>query len=473
MTWFTTQILKLTGLALGASLATMAQPPIPDFTPETPLFRAAIRNDTAEVKRLLDAGANPNEGRFVGFPAVFVPIMNQNAEMFRAMVAKGADVKATDPMGSTTLMWSTMGEGGRAEIAEELMRLGVDPHAANKKGETALSWALKRGHTPVVSALMKAGATEGPRVKESVELALSLLQKSSEQFLRVSGCTSCHHQSLPQMVTGLARERGFAVNEQISKQQVGAVAGMMKMIAEMVETKPESIPDPPITVGYALLGLHAEGYAADETTAAMARLIAAQQLPDGGFRGMAARPPMEASEFTATALGMRAMQLYGTPENEAAVERARQWLLKSKPVTNEDRAMQLMGLAWAKADSKELQKAARALMAEQRPDGGWGQLATLETDAYATGQALVALHEAGAISTSDEVYQRGVGYLLRTQLGDGSWLVRSRAFPFQPYKESGFPHGKDQWISAAGTSWAAMALSLTVEPVKRMESGGE
>ena len=27
-----------------------------------------------------------------------------------------------------------------------------------------------------------------------------------------------------------------------------------------------------------------------------------------------------------------------------------------------------------------------------------------------------------------------------------------------------FPDGADQWISAAGTSWALMALSLTVEP---------
>jgi hypothetical protein len=35
----------------------------------------------------------------------------------------------------------------------------------------------------------------------------------------------------------------------------------------------------------------------------------------------------------------------------------------------------------------------------------------------------------------------------------------------QPYFESGFPYGHDQWISAAGTSWATMALSLAVEPV--------
>jgi N-acyl-D-amino-acid deacylase len=44
-------------------------------------------------------------------------------------------------------------------------------------------------------------------------------------------------------------------------------------------------------------------------------------------------------------------------------------------------------------------------------------------------------------------------------------LVQARAIPVQPYKESGFPHGKDQWISAAGTSWAVMALSLTASQV--------
>src|SRR5262249_59955012 len=91
----------------------------------------------------------------------------------------------------------------------------------------------------------------------------------------------------------------------------------------------------------------------------------------------------------------------------------------------------------------------------------WRQLATLETDAYATGQALVALQAAGHDVASVE-YERGVAYLLRTQFADGSWLVRSRTFPVQPMRDSGFPHGKDQWISAAGTSWAAMALALTL-----------
>ena len=125
--------------------------------------------------------------------------------------------------------------------------------------------------------------------------------------------------------------------------------------------------------------------------------------------------------------------------------------------------MQLLGLAWAAAPADAIRTSAKALLAGQRQDGGWAQLPALETDAYATGQALVALHAAGHAVSSSE-YQRGVAFLLRTQFPDGSWLVRSRTFPVQPPRDSGFPHGKHQWISAAGTSWATMALSLALAP---------
>jgi hypothetical protein len=263
------------------------------------------------------------------------------------------------------------------------------------------------------------------------------------------------------MAAVIAREKGLAVDEAVSKQQTQWAIATMRPMREEILTKRDKLPDPPLVASYALMGLAAAKYPADETTAALADLISYWQREDGGFQALAMRPPIEYSDFAATALSLRALQIYGT-NSEERVGRAAEWLRHATPKTNEDRVMQLLGLGWANAASDENRARAQALISEQRPDGGWAQLPGLETDAYATGQALVALHWGARVPVTDPVYQRGVAYLLRTQLADGSWLVRSRSFPLQPYKESGFPHGKDQWISATGTSWAAMALTLAL-----------
>jgi hypothetical protein len=71
---------------------------------------------------------------------------------------------------------------------------------------------------------------------------------------------------------------------------------------------------------------------------------------------------------------------------------------------------------------------------------------------------LTALVEAGGLAVTDPVYRRGMQFLLDSQLEDGSWYVRTRVIPVQPYFDSEFPHGTDQFISAAATNWATMAL---------------
>ena len=172
---------------------------------------------------------------------------------------------------------------------------------------------------------------------------------------------------------------------------------------------------------------------------------------------------MESSDIEVTVNSMRAMQLYAPStqraEYDRAIRLAANWIASAKPRKNEDRAFQLLGLAWAKKDQRSIHAAAQTLVAEQRADGGWAQIGSLTSDAYATGQALVALRESGAITAADPVYKRGVQFLLNTQLADGSWYVRSRAMRIQPFFESGFPFGRDQFISAAGTNWATQALT--------------
>lgn len=173
-----------------------------------------------------------------------------------------------------------------------------------------------------------------------------------------------------------------------------------------------------------------------------------------------------------TAASIRALRVYAPTQQraqyETAVQRGIAWLLTVEPKTTDQRVQQLLGLTWGGLEPghERVQAAVRALLTEQRRDGGWGQLPTLGSDAFATGQALVALKHAGTPRAIDTPYQRGVRYLLSTQLEDGSWYVKTRSLPFQAYFESGFPHGPDQWISIAASNWAATALALAT-PVRK------
>jgi hypothetical protein len=179
------------------------------------------------------------------------------------------------------------------------------------------------------------------------------------------------------------------------------------------------------------------------------------------------RPPIAESSFAATARAIRVLQGYSIPARKqefmARIARARAWLNQTKPIITEDFSMRLSGLAWSGATERDLKNAANPLLALQRSDGGWGDNPHLKSDAYATGEALVSLAESKVVKVTDRPYQRGVEYLLSTQFPDGSWHVRSRAIKFQPYFESGFPFGNDQWISTAATAWAAQAIALSVQ----------
>lgn len=217
------------------------------------------------------------------------------------------------------------------------------------------------------------------------------------------------------------------------------------------------------TAAYLLWSLAADGHKRDKATDALVHHLAYSQASDGGFRVRADRPPIESGRVTPTAVSIKALRAFVIPGRSADIEarigRASAWLTAYGPRTGEERSMRVLGLAWARGDRGALREAAAQLAATQRPDGGWAQLDTLPSDAYATGQALYALHTAGQLSP--QALLKGVRFLLGSQLTDGTWHVRSRSYPLQTnYFDTGFPHGRDQWISAAATSWAVIGLSL-------------
>jgi hypothetical protein len=315
---------------------------------------------------------------------------------------------------------------------------------------------------------MNADAAPAPSPRAAVARSLPLLQKTGAVFLRKSGCVSCHNNTLTAMTVAAARKNGVPVDEQTARAQLTAIASFIDGWRERV-LQGIGIPGDPETLSHILLGMAAEKYPPDPATDAMARFVRSQQRADGHWAISFHRPPLESSDFQVTAASMRALQMYAPPHADRpayrrSVQAAAAWLEKAAPRTNEDRAFQLLGLRWAGAREAAIVKAAHALLAEQRADGGWAQLPSLASDAYATGEALYALKESGTLPASSAAHKRGVQFLLRTQLDDGSWHVETRAIPIQPLFDIGFPHGRDSWISAAGTNWAALALASSDQP---------
>ena len=228
-----------------------------------------------------------------------------------------------------------------------------------------------------------------------------------------------------------------------------------------------SLPVPPRFLGWGLWAFSVIGYPQDLLTDSYVRSLAAIQRRDGRWTAGMRRPPMGGGDILSTALAVRALRDYPIPGHEeelaARVERAAAWLHDAQPEHHQEEVFRLLGLTWIGVRREALQSAASALLETQRSDGGWAQHDGLASDAWATGQTLVALHSSGHLRPQDLAYRRGVEFLLRTQFDDGSWFVKSRAFPFQKYFESDFPYGDDQWISVGATAWAVMALTLAVE----------
>ncbi len=305
-------------------------------------------------------------------------------------------------------------------------------------------------------------------VRAAVKAALPPLKDGATGHAEQKTCFACHNQATPMLAFAGAKARGFDVPAALFKAQADHVAGFLETNRERFKNG-TGTGGAASTAGYALFTLELAGHKPDATTAVVVEYLLKTQAERDHWRTTANRPPTEASDFTTTYLVMRALRVWGPAAKldkdkiAKRVESARGWLVKTAAKDTEDRAFRLLGLKEAGADAKEIAAAAWELLKAQRADGGWAQLDGGFSDAYATGAALVALHEAGGLKADAPAYRSGLVHLLKTQRTDGTWFVKSRSRPFQPYYESGFPHEKDQFISIAASGWATAALVLAVE----------
>ncbi len=300
-------------------------------------------------------------------------------------------------------------------------------------------------------------------VARSAERGLLLLQKSGYTFINRNKvhCVSCHHNTMTSMAAELAKQKGLPVVDSLAHQRISASVASLEgaqnpnLINEFL----------PVNFGapYILLGLHAEKYPASPITDISVDYLITQAKPDGSFLAESGRPPLETGDIHLTALAIRAIQLYASPAKTTKVNemtaRTRHWLETTKPLQQQELAFKLLGMHWCGSTADLKRKVAETLVSMQNVDGGWSQLPTMSSDAYATGQTLYALFESGMIAPLDPVYQKGLAYLLKSQDESGAWIVQTRAYAIQPFVNSDFPpYDENQFISAAGSNWAVMAL---------------
>ena len=320
-------------------------------------------------------------------------------------------------------------------------------------------------------------------VRAAITRSIPWLEKDMVAWRESNDCAACHHGPMYVWSSHVARRQGYPVNE---KQLQDYARWMIE--DEKARVFPSQAPSAPLTSSTS---------AADRMTALMMGhrnlsqptlylahalnalppgdpLVSAgwqklqqhwreAQMDDGSFAGRKGWPPIFNSPkiltlFAATALedrqgaGMDARELKRSLDQ--IQQRTASFLASQQPdATHQGLVLRLLLQTQFGAGPQPLLD---EILALQREDGGWSQTPDSSSDAFATGQSLYALSRAG-VQLSEKSLVQGLNFLVKSQAGDGTWPMTSRASP-----ETGRPADDLNPITYAATAWATIGMASYV-----------
>jgi len=159
-------------LVIGMSLTFFAAGPRVLAAGDTRLADAAMRRDTAAVRKLLDEKVDVNAPGPDGTPALHWLVRVDDFETARRLIRAGADASKPNRYGVTPMQLASA--NGNAEMIALLLEAGADPNVVDKQGETALMSAARVGSADAVKTLLDHGATIDTRDPAFQQTALMI-----------------------------------------------------------------------------------------------------------------------------------------------------------------------------------------------------------------------------------------------------------------------------------------------------------
>lgn len=303
------------------------------------------------------------------------------------------------------------------------------------------------------------------QARRAIAKAVTFLKDDAAKWRKDHGCATCHHGTMTAWALSEAESQGYAVGAE-------SLADMIRWTKNQFAPRWRKPRDPRpgwslVSVPAIYLGTMAQTLPilSRDEIGQIASHLARHQEEGGTWEPPPpanGAPPIWESRETLALWALLAWEPTASADpTEAKLIRTRRektvaWLNQAEPTgTAQSTALRLLLDVRGGAPAQQLQSRIAQVLEHQNADGGWSQTPNLPSDAYATGQSLYALRNAGVQSDRPEI-ERAVALLVATQREDGSWPMTSRNHPGVETTRN--PIRNPVPITYFGSAWGTLGL---------------